>query len=851
MHTLPLDGIWSLACPDDLSLCGPDGIPAPVPGSVHDALLDAGLIPDAHHGCNERDQLWVGDRAWSYRRVFTLSAGALAAAHHDLVCDGLDTFCTVLVNGVEVGRADNMFRAWRFSVKDALREGANELRLVFASPKPVMEAGTAGHHLGAWNELANSGWWGPTGRGYVRKQACQFGWDWGMQSPSAGPWKSLRLESWNTARIDEWRITQLHQADGRVALRVFLQPDSGAPLRAEAELLLDGKPVAAAAGEFCCGWEWEVTVPSPRLWWPNGLGDQPLYTLRLTLLDAAGARLDERVARLGLRQLELVREPDEWGRSFYFKVNGLPFFAKGTNWIPLDSHPSARRLDERYRRDLGAARDAHMNLIRVWGGGYFSHDEFYDRCDELGLLVWQDLMFGCGAYPAWKAGFRESIWRETVDNARRLRHHACLACWCGNNELEQGFTAPAWRPYDTASNQNGTIAWASYEEIFERVLPSALALADPVTPWFRGSPHCAPEDGRDGKSERSGDLHIWEVWFSDAPFEVYRRYPHRFLSEFGFQALPDADTLRAYAPQDEELSMDSPWMAFRQRSSPGMARIREKIGEWFGPATTKADFDTQCVLSQLVQGLGLKIGIEYWRTTFPRAGGATYWQLNDRWAAPTWSTLDVHGRWKAGHHLARRFFAPLSVIGIETKDTGSVRVFIVNDRATPIPGTLMLDVISVNGPVLGSRVLRSESGAASVPFDAGDFSLADLCGGQAPAHEDVIVWLRFAPDDTALAPVENQILFVRPGALRLRPADVRITNIDAVPGSDCEAALTLVNGATPALWAHVAPHPAVVYVENNFSCLRPGETRVLRLRTGPGGLGKLRATLGVRCALAR
>lgn len=847
MQTTPLDGVWRLVCVEDAALCGPDGVPAPVPGSVNDALIDAGLAPDAHRGYNERDQLWIGDRTWIYRRTITLTAETLAAAHHDLVCEGLDTLCLVSVNGVEVGRTDNMFRSWRFPANDALRAGENEIRLVFSPAKPAMDAGTAEFHLGAWNEHANSGWWGPSGRGYVRKQACQFGWDWGMQSPSAGPWKSLRIESWDTARIDDWRVTQLHKPDGGVDLRVFLQPTSGVKLRADAELLIDGSPVASSSDDFFCGWEWEFSVPSPRLWWPNGLGDQPLYAMRVTLRDAAGAKLDERTARIGLRKLELVREPDRWGRSFYFKVNGLPFFAKGTNWIPLDSHPSARRLDERYRRDLGAARDANMNLIRVWGGGYFSHDVFYDRCDELGLLVWQDLMFGCGAYPAWKAGFRENVWRETVDNARRLRHHACLACWCGNNELEQGFTAPAWTPF-VSEKQNGKIAWASYEEIFERVLPSALMLADPATPYFRGSPHSAPEDGRNGSSERSGDLHIWEVWFSDAPFEVYRRYPHRFLSEFGFQALPDADTLRAYAPTDEELSMDSPWMSFRQRSSPGMARIIEKIAEWFGPGAAKAGFDAQCVLSQLVQGLGLKTGIEYWRTTFPRAGGATYWQINDRWAAPTWSTVDVHGRWKAGHHLARRFFDSLAVIGIENKDTSSVRVFVVNDRPDSIPGSLTIDVIATDGRTLGARTLRCESGASSVPFDAGEFGLSDLCGGKPLAPEDAILWLRFAPDDTAHAPVGNQIFFTRPGSLRLFPAELDWT---LSPGDASDSAmLTVTNGPTPALWVHIAPHPAVSHADGNFSCLRPGEQRTLRLRVDPDRRKELRHELQVHCALA-
>ena len=303
----------------------------------------------------------------------------------------------------------------------------------------------------------------------------------GMQSPSAGPWRSLRIEASAVARIDDWRVSQIHRADGAVDLTIFLQPTTGADLAVRAELHLGEMLVASTEQSFWGGWEWQLTVENPALWWPNGMGAQPLYTLTLTLCDASGQPLDSVIRRLGLRTCELVREPDEWGRSMFFKVNGRRFFAKGSNWIPLDAHPSAQNLDARYRRDLTSARDAHMNMLRVWGGGYFAHDAFYDLCDELGLLVWQDLMFGCGAYPVWDERFRDSVWHETTDNARRLRHHACLACWCGNNELELGFTAPAWEANSGTQQNVGMLAWASYLELFDRVLPSALALADPST----------------------------------------------------------------------------------------------------------------------------------------------------------------------------------------------------------------------------------------------------------------------------------------------------------------------------------------------------------------------------------
>lgn len=814
MHTLCLDGIWHLCCHGQEGSGADSAIEAPVPGSVHDALLAAGLLADAHYGWEERNQLWVGDRTWIYRREFDWTAELLAAEHADLVLEGLDTFCSIFLNGRLVAKSDNMFRVWRFPVREFLCEGRNEIEFVFESAGAVMARGTFGRHLAAWNEFANSGSWGPTGRGYVRKQACQFGWDWGMQSPSAGPWGSVRIEAWDTARIDDWRVTQNHLQDG-VGLRVFLQPTSGCDLAVRAELLFGGKVVASISEAFYGGWEWALDVPDPQLWWPNGLGSQPLYGLRLELLTVDGRLLDRREARIGLRHVELVREPDAYGRSFYFRVNGRPFFAKGANWIPLDAHASAKDLDARYRRDLGSARDAHMNMLRVWGGGYFPQDVFYDICDELGILVWQDLMFGCGAYPVWDAAFRQSVWLETVDNARRLRHHACLACWCGNNELEQGFTAPAW--------SSRHLAWASYEELFERVLPSALVLADPGTPYFRGSPHCAPEDGRDGTCERSGDFHLWEIWFSDAPFEVFRRYPHRFLSEFGFQSFPDAGVLRRFAPEGEELSQDSPWLSFRQRSAPGNARIVEKVDEWFGKCDR--DFDDLCLLSQLVQGLGLKIGIEHWRRMFPRCGGATYWQLNDRWAAPTWSTLDVTGGWKASHHIAAQFFAPLSIIGIEDAATMSVETVLLNDHGVSIPGRVTIDVYAPDGKLVGHRELTASAAPESLPTRVGVFSIADICSREVRPSE-CMVWLRFEPDDRAWPTVENLVLFVRPGDLAHLPARLKWTFLTT--GLET-GLLQIENGPTPALWVHVKAHRSIQHVIGNYVCLRPGANHTIHL----------------------
>jgi beta-mannosidase len=833
MLTVDLSGAWSL---HDASASS-DAIPAPVPGSVHDALLAAGKLPDAHHGYAERDQLWIGERTWIYSREFDLPADFLAHEHLALVAEGLDTFCTLRVNDHELARTDNALRPWRIAVARSLfRPGRNRVELVFTPAAEPMRDGTAARPLPAWNEFEPRRVWGPVGRGYVRKQACQFGWDWGPQCPSAGPWLPLRLEAWSTARIEDWRLEQKHLPDGSVQLSLYTKPDTGADLAIAASFSLHGQKLAEVAEPFWGGHEWIFVIKNPARWWPNGLGAQPLHELVIELRTPAGALLDTRRARIGLRRLELVREPDEFGRSFYFRVNGRPFFTKGSNWIPLDAHPSAQNLAPRYRRDLESAAAAHMNLLRVWGGGYFSHEVFYDLCDELGILVWQDLLFGCGTYPTWDERFLESVRQETVLQARRLRHHACLACWCGNNELEQGFTAPAWKADQgsvaTSDYRVGKMAWASYNELFERVLPSALALADPATPYFRGSPHCAPEDGRDAFTDRSGDIHIWEIWFTPAPFEKYRNYLHRFVSEFGFQSLPDAAVLRAHAPADEALSLESAWLAFRQRSQPGNARVAELTADWFGEAAVRGDFARFCVLSQLTQGLALKIGMEHWRGLFPRCGGATYWQLNDRWAAPTWATLDVHGNWKASHHLVRKTFAPLAVIGVEDRDNRRVRVTLVNDGAEPVAGDFTLVATTCAGLEL-ARVTRSLVAAPdSTPTEAGVFAL-DALAGRAVDPADLLVWLGFEAADGRRA--DNLVLLDRPRALPLRRPALAA---ELAPGADADESLLTIRTTTdvPALWIHLA-RPEIVppalrglSLEEEFFHLPPNSTHTVRLR---------------------
>lgn len=804
---------------------------APVPGSVHDALLAANALPNVHFGFNEVEQKWVGDATWIYETSIEVPRHLLNEDYIELICEGLDTFCEVSINDQPVGQTDNMFRSWRWDIKDKLEAGMNLLKLRFL---PVDSAITKHHqkrHLPAWNEPPHS-WWGKTGRGYVRKQACQFGWDWGPQCPSAGPWRDVRIVAGTGARLRDWQHLQTHHSDGSVDLAITVLPDSGADLRIRGNLVLDGQIIAQIEEDFWGGWEWCVHLDQPELWWPNGMGAQPLYDLQLILMNPQGKVLDHLHQRIGLRHLELVQQPDAWGRSFTFNVNGRSFFAKGANWIPLDAHPSARNLDTRYRQLLDQAAQAHMNMLRVWGGGYFSHDAFYAICDELGILVWQDLMFGCGTYPTWDNSFLDSVWHETVDNVRRLRHHACLACWCGNNELEMGFCAPQWQTAkDGPGGHAGKMAWASYLDLFERVLPSAVQFADTTRPYIPGSPHSRDGQRRNPDSPCSGDWHSWTVWFTPAPFEQYRDLNHRFLSEFGFQSLPSAATLARYAPSDETVALDSPWLQFRQRSQPGNTRIREIVTDWFGTAAND-DFARFCLLSQITQGLGLKTGIEHWRSLFPRCGGATYWQLNDRWAAPTWATLDCDGAWKASHYFAKRFFAPLLIIGKENAASGSVEVWMANDHPFTVTGTAKLTLYHTSGSILWQHQSRVTAEGNSFVTAIGNFDLATVLGANWNPTQSVL-WLEFNPDEelldqhAQLEPSDNMVLFCRPrelatGAPRL--------SWHLHPGPfDGIAEVHLHNGDTPAFWLQLHHPTAILQASDQFFSLPPDTNVALRV----------------------
>ncbi len=616
-------------------------LPAAIPGSAQSALLAQGKIPDPFVADNELRVQWVAERDWEYKLRFEAQEDLADEDRVMLVCDGLDTLAEVSINGKALGSTENMFRRYAWDVTEAVVAGENEARVLLHGPAPLIRERQAEEPLiGPTHSLPG----GP----HIRKAPCQFGWDWGPKLPPVGIWKDVRLEGYTAARLDDVHLRQ-HHDDGEVALSVDLTVErwrEDAELKAALTVTApDGEALAVDATLDGDAARLSLAISDPQLWWPNGLGDQPLYDVEVTLA-ADGEICDTRTFQIGLRTLELRQEPDEFGTSFTFVVNGAPIFAKGANWIPADSFPS-RITDEQLEGLIRSAADANMNMLRVWGGGFYEEERFYDLCDRYGILVWQDFIFSCSIYPKDEAFF-ENVRVEAIENLRRLRHRASLALWCGNNEMEWGWDSwgwnrPRYQPYK-----------AAYDRMFHEMLPELIAVEDPDTPYWPSSPS-SNLNFVTPNATHTGDTHNWEVWHGNRPFQAYREHPSRFISEFGFQSLPPLDTVRTYA-DESDWNMTSYIMEHHQRNDAGNGKIINYLTDHF---QMPQDFPALVYLTQILQAEAVRTGVEFWRRSKACTGGALYWQLNDCWPVASWASLDYFGRWKALHYAARRFYEPV------------------------------------------------------------------------------------------------------------------------------------------------------------------------------------------------
>ena len=655
-------------------------LPATVPGGVHTDLLALGRIPDPFVGDNEKRVQWVAEADWEYRHSFTTDPALLAEDQVWLVCDGLDTLATVTLNGHELGRTDNMFRQYRWDVKALLRPIDNELLIGFASPVKYI---TAKQQVRVMPGVSQAISGGP----YLRKAPCHFGWDWGPQLPPIGIWQDLRLEAHSTARLSEVHLRQMHQAGSvTVEAQITLERWNDAPVSAEVRLTApDGstRPQRAAFDTNTA----TITLPveQPQLWWPNGYGDQPLYQVEVTLVQNDDV-LDRRSYTIGLRTLELRQQADQWGRSFVFVVNDLPIFAKGSNWIPADSFPT-RLTRESLEGLIRAAADTHHNMLRVWGGGFYEDERFYDLCDRYGILVWQEFIFSCSIYPLDDPDFLDNVQHEVIENVRRLRHRASLALWCGNNEMEWGWCDWGWNRAELQDLK------AAYDRFFHHTLGDWCLAEDPDHAYWPSSPTSdSPFENPNGQIQ--GDAHYWDVWHGRKPFTAYRDQYPRFMSEFGFQALPPLATIRTYA-DEADWNMTSYIMEQHQKNASGNSLM---VGQMLDTFRLPKDFPSLVYLSMVLQAEGIRYGVEHWRRHTDRVAGTLYWQLNDCWPVASWSSLDYFGRWKALHYAARRFYAPL-MMSIE--DQPPVHgIYISSDVRDAWEGTVRWSLETLGGEVL-------------------------------------------------------------------------------------------------------------------------------------------------------
>lgn len=720
---------------------------AHVPGSVYADLMADGTMPDPFWRENELDAFERMKKDYVYQRAFTVTEAQLAHTHVELVCEGLDTLAHVSLNGREIAFADNMHITWVWDVKEQLHAGENTLEIRFDSP--ILYCAKKAEEAPGWESSDAT-----PGFRHLRKAHCMFGWDWGPRLPDAGIWRPIFLRTWDAARLENALILQAHH-DGVVD--VTIRPEIAGESAWSAEITApDGEvlplPETTAAEQV-------ITIEHPQLWWPNGLGKQPLY--RVTVRLATG---DTRVWRIGLRTMTVSREKDEWGEEFCHVVNGMKVFAMGADYIPEDNI-LARVTPERTRRLLEDCKAANFNAIRVWGGGYYPDDAFYDIYDELGLLVWQDLMYACAFYDL-TPDFERSIRVETHQNVARLRHHASLALICGNNEMEM-FMAGAnsalinHRTWEFVPTYPHHIT--DYVKMFEYILPAIVKETAPQTYWWPASPSSggnfdAPND------ENRGDNHYWDVWHGEKPFTEYRKFFFRYASEFGFQSFPCLKSVKQFTLPDDR-NIFSRVMERHQRNQAANGKILSYLSQTFRYPNS---FDDLLYASQLMQAEAIRYGVEHWRRNRGRCMGAIIWQLNDIWPVASWASIDYYGRWKALHYAAKRFFAPV-MISAEEEGELSQNPKINEYHPAPLEKSFRLNVCNetlrdVTGEVVWAlrtpdgAIVRQNQQTLTIPaMSAKWLDKVDCADASLTGH---YVSFAFVVDDVALS--EGTCIFCAP-----------------------------------------------------------------------------------------
>lgn len=690
MKTIPLNGVWRMTG-------GGYDVDATVPGSVVSALLENGLIPDPYYGANEELVQHIFDHAYIFSRTFALSPEDLRHDRVFLRCDGLDTLCRIWINDTEIASTDNMHCQYRFDIRSALREGENSIRLEFLSPVEHMKTLTS-----------------PMGPGFasMRKAQCMFGWDWGIRLPDSGIWRDICIELADGGWIKNVEIRQEHR-EGEVALRLNAEVEAYSQNLRLQFTVASPEGIPLYKGETAAGETTQTAViTDPRLWWPAGYGEQPLYTVTASLRRGDGT-LDSKSLLIGLRTVSLLRGESNQG-DYQFVVNGTPIYIKGAN-IVIEDAIISRSVRGRWERLVRDAVESHYNTLRVWGGAYYPPNLFYELCDRAGLLVYQDFMFACRFY--WPDdGFLASVGEEVRQQAVRLRNHPCLALWCGNNEADFIYTALVSDEPETAAiremfgkpklepDAQKQVQWL-YGETFLKLIPSIVQTLSPDVPYVHSSPSVEDRLGAESLFDyfAHGDAHYYHHVNNDAPYQKLGQFHIRFLSEFGFQSYPTLKTLRDYLPA-RALSPRSKEMLVHQKSPGGNETIELYLSrDFFVPEK----FPAYVYMSQMMAGEILRYTAEHMRRDRAYSRGLLLWQHNDCWPVVSWSGVDYCGRWKGQQYYAKRFFAP--VLASACLRENRVEVTAVNDRPETVRGRLRWTLYQ------GRDALRSGEAAVILP----------------------------------------------------------------------------------------------------------------------------------------
>lgn len=733
MQTCTLNGTWQLSA-GHRSL---ESVDMQVPGTVLSGLLAAGKIEDPFYRTNEDATRALFWKDYVFTRTFDLAENFLSQTHIALVCEGLDTLAEISINGTLLAKTDNMHRTWKFQVKDLLHTGSNEIRIVFRSVLRYIENYPYAPHKKI--NYIPCGCMG--GNQLLRKSHSMFGWDWGPQTIDAGIFRDIYLQGYSHARIKDIRIHQQHAKNISVQTSIALSEsvpsqklcvelfESGNDKPLQKEICITNANGMAAV---------DFIIENPKLWWPNDYGDQPLYIIKTTLLDENGTNLECITKRIGLRTLTISQEKDEWGTEFAFCVNGVKIFTRGGNYIP-DDCLYTRITEKKIDYLLESCRRAHFNCVRVWGGGYYPSDAFYDLCDEKGLIVWQDLMYACNVYDVTDA-FAENCRQETYDNVRRLRHHASLGLWCGNNEIES-----AWDHWGDFQKETPYLR-ADYIRLFEEVLPKAVQEADGETFYWHSSPSSGgcfdnPDDAN------RGDTHYWDVWHGQKPFTDYRKYFFRFCSEFGFQSFPCAKTVNSFTLEDDR-NIFSRVMESHQKNDAANGKMLHYLSE---NLRYPKDLTHLLYASQVLQGMAIKYGVDHWRRNRGRCMGTLYWQINDDWPAPSWSSIDYFGRWKALHYMAQKFYAPHAVS--MTLEDHRCHVYFSNESFETTEYSLTLSIRDLSGNVLETYETKGNSPA----FSAIETAVVDICSWEDQKDDVFLEAVIHTKDQKVLKDVETLV----------------------------------------------------------------------------------------------